>query len=48
MALWLSLYDVPSGQNIETEVRRRAFDHLQKPLFSFYDNSKTGNLITHC
>ena len=35
------------GINIETEMRRRAFDHLQKLSFSFYDNSKTGNLITH-
>ena len=35
------------GINIETEMRRRAFDHLQKLSFTFYDNSKTGNLITH-
>ncbi len=35
------------GINIETEMRRRAFDHLQKLSFSFYYNSKTGNLITH-
>ena len=35
------------GINIETEMRRRVFDHLQKLSFSFYDNSKTGNLITH-
>ncbi len=35
------------GINIETEMRRRAFDHLQKLSFSFYDNAKTGNLITH-
>jgi ATP-binding cassette subfamily B protein len=35
------------GINIETEMRRRAFDHLQKLSFSFFDNSKTGNLITH-
>ena len=28
-------------------MRRRAFDHLQKLSFTFYDNSKTGNLITH-
>ena len=35
------------GINIETEMRRRAFDHLQKLSFSFYDNSKTANLITH-
>ena len=32
------------GINIETEMRRRAFDHLQKLSFSF-DNRKTGNLV---
>ena len=35
------------GINIETEMRRRAFDHLQKLSFSFYDETKTGHLITH-
>ena len=35
------------GINIETEMRRRAFDHLQKLSFTFFDNSKTGTLITH-
>ncbi|MGQ9364885.1 ABC transporter ATP-binding protein [Azospirillum sp. ST 5-10] len=33
------------GINIETEMRRRSFDHLQKLSFSFYDNNKTGHLI---
>ena len=33
------------GINIETEMRRRAFDHLQKLSFSFYDNQKTGRLV---
>ncbi len=33
------------GINIETEMRRRAFDHLQKLSFSFYDNNKTGHLV---
>ena len=33
------------GINIETEMRRRAFDHLQKLSFRFYDNQKTGHLI---
>ena len=33
------------GINIETEMRRRAFDHLQKLSFSFYDNQKTGHLV---
>jgi ATP-binding cassette subfamily B protein len=35
------------GINIETEMRRRAFDHLQKLSFSFYDNTKTGHLVAH-
>ncbi|WP_426958040.1 ABC transporter ATP-binding protein [Muricoccus radiodurans] len=33
------------GINIETEMRRRAFAHLQKLSFSFYDNQKTGHLV---
>ena len=33
------------GINIETEMRRRAFDHLQKLSFSFYDGQKTGHLV---
>jgi ATP-binding cassette subfamily B protein len=33
------------GINIETELRRRAFDHLQNLPFRFYDNNKTGHLI---
>ncbi|HYG88550.1 MAG TPA: ABC transporter ATP-binding protein [Azospirillum sp.] len=33
------------GVNIETEMRRKSFDHLQKLSFSFYDNSKTGHLV---
>ena len=33
------------GINIETEMRRKSFDHLQKLSFSFYDNSKTGHLV---
>ncbi len=33
------------GINIETEMRRRAFDHLQKLSFRFYDNQKTGHLV---
>ena len=35
------------GINIETEMRRRAFDHLQKLSFRFYDETKTGHLLTH-
>ncbi len=33
------------GINIETEMRRRAFDHLQKLSFRYYDNQKTGHLV---
>jgi ATP-binding cassette subfamily B protein len=35
------------GINIETEMRRRSFDHLQKLSFRFYDNQKTGHLVAH-
>jgi ATP-binding cassette subfamily B protein len=33
------------GINIETEMRRKSFDHLQKLSFCFYDNHKTGHLV---
>jgi ATP-binding cassette subfamily B protein len=33
------------GINIETEMRRRSFDHLQKLSFRFFDNQKTGHLV---
>ncbi len=33
------------GITIETEMRRRAFDHLQKLSFRFYENQKTGHLV---
>lgn len=33
------------GINIETDMRRRAFDHLQKLSFGFFDNQKTGHLV---
>ncbi len=33
------------GINIETEMRRKSFDHLQKLSFGFYDNQKTGHLV---
>ena len=33
------------GINIETEMRRKAFDHLQKLSFRFYDEQKTGHLV---
>ncbi len=33
------------GISIETEMRRRIFDHFQKLSFRFYDNQKTGHLV---
>jgi ATP-binding cassette subfamily B protein len=33
------------GIAIETEMRRKTFDHLQKLSFRFYDNQKTGHLV---
>ncbi|MDS1137739.1 ABC transporter ATP-binding protein [Nitratireductor indicus] len=33
------------GIRIETEMRRKAFDHLQKLSFGFFDNEKTGHLV---
>jgi ATP-binding cassette, subfamily B, bacterial len=33
------------GINIETEMRRKSFDHLQKLSFRFFDGQKTGHLV---
>jgi ATP-binding cassette, subfamily B, bacterial len=33
------------GIAIETEMRRKIFDHLQKLSFRFFDNQKTGRLV---
>lgn len=33
------------GINIETDMRRKSFDHLQRLSFRFYDNQKTGHLV---
>jgi ATP-binding cassette subfamily B protein len=33
------------GINIETEMRRKSFDHLQKLSFGYFDNQKTGHLV---
>ncbi len=33
------------GISIETEMRRRAFDHLHALSMRFYDNEKTGHLV---
>ncbi|NVP55264.1 ABC transporter ATP-binding protein [Mycoplana rhizolycopersici] len=35
------------GVGIETDMRRSAFDHLQKLSFSYFDENQTGRLITH-
>ncbi|MGD9737769.1 MAG: ABC transporter ATP-binding protein [Bauldia sp.] len=35
------------GVSIETDMRRQAFDHLHKLSFRYFDNKKTGQLITH-
>lgn len=34
------------GINIETDMRRALFEHLQKLSFRFFDNNKTGNLMS--
>ncbi|SEN54355.1 ATP-binding cassette, subfamily B [Loktanella fryxellensis] len=34
------------GINIETEMRRRAFAHLQKLSFSYFDKQRTGKLVS--
>lgn len=34
------------GINIETDMRRNLFAHLQKLSFKFYDNTKTGHLMS--
>lgn len=33
------------GINIETDMRRMAFSHLQKLSFRYFDNQKTGHLV---
>ena len=33
------------GVRMEAEMRRKAFDHLQKLSFGFFDNQKTGHLV---
>ena len=35
------------GIHIETDMRQQVFTHLQKLSFRFFDNQKTGHLITH-
>lgn len=34
------------GVNIETDMRKELFQHLQKQSFEYYDNQKTGKLIS--
>ncbi|WP_019911895.1 ABC transporter ATP-binding protein [Paenibacillus sp. HW567] len=33
------------GINIETDMRKKMFDHIQKLSFRYFDNNKTGHLI---
>ncbi|MEK5029471.1 ABC transporter ATP-binding protein [Paenibacillus sp. FSL M7-1046] len=33
------------GINIETDMRKKMFDHIQKLSFRFFDNNKTGHLL---
>ncbi|OEC95474.1 MULTISPECIES: ABC transporter ATP-binding protein [unclassified Rhizobium] len=35
------------GISIESDMRRQAFDHIQKLSFRYFDNNRTGHLITH-
>ncbi|KQN59848.1 ATP-binding cassette domain-containing protein [Erwinia sp. E602] len=35
------------GVGIETDMRQQAFSHLQKLSLRYYDNTKTGHIITH-
>ncbi|WP_313235626.1 ABC transporter ATP-binding protein [Sporosarcina ureae] len=34
------------GINIETDMRRELFEHVQKQSFRFFDNTKTGHIMT--
>lgn len=34
------------GINIETDMRKQLFQHVQKQSFRFFDNTKTGNLMS--
>ncbi|SFL79638.1 ABC transporter ATP-binding protein [Salibacterium qingdaonense] len=35
------------GINIETDMRDELFDHMQRLSYTYYDNNKTGNLLSH-
>src|SRR5690606_37408716 len=34
------------GVNIETEMREKLFNHIQKLSFRFFDNTKTGHIMS--
>lgn len=34
------------GINIETDMRKEAFSHVQKLSFRYFDNNKTGHLVS--
>lgn len=42
----VTYYGHKLGTNIETDMRRDLYDHLQKQSFSYFDNRETGKLIT--
>jgi len=35
------------GINIETDMRQQLFGHVQKQSFRFFDNTKTGHVMSH-
>ena len=42
----VTYYGHKLGTNIETDMRRDLYNHLQKQSFSYFDNRETGKLIT--
>ncbi|MFD1677194.1 ABC transporter ATP-binding protein [Alicyclobacillus fodiniaquatilis] len=42
----VSYYGHKLGISIETDMRRKLFDHIQKLSFRFFDNNETGRLIS--
>jgi len=35
------------GINIETDMRKQLFNHVQRQSFRFFDNTKTGHIMSH-
>ncbi|XEC95323.1 ABC transporter ATP-binding protein [Paenibacillus tarimensis] len=42
----VSYYGHKLGINIETDMRQQAFNHVQKLSFRYFDNNKTGHLMS--